>query len=562
MNSESSQLPWDELQRTEGGVPWLALHAIADAVVADREVTRELFEVYDQAYEAVDYTAYADLYVPAIFTLAAPRLDSERRREIGSFLVERLVRAGEDDSDVSMEVLQAAAGTLGPVILPAVLDAIAKEPDADGAWLYLWTLTTLAAKADDPDLRSRVVQACVNLLERADRGQIDLMDAAPAAWTLALLGGTEYTGLLQRLHERTLDTGWGGEYRDALKLLQNRLDFTRPKELWEEPVEKWLTSRCRMAEEGAAESDAYEEEPDENEAKDDPFETYAQLMTRSFVTSPVAAGLPPELLSSAHLIVHDLVYPSLKYLQKQPRDWDEATLREILLDFVPRDLPADRKMLSKIVPITEAFLYWLGSEGTLADADELGATVHQWSDQIIAAGMDPKNWGPVKTFLMEARKAGADAMNKTRVMEFFNRQLTEFAETVGSLSEPAEPAPQPKKELPIPIVEHSPRVARNAPCPCGSGKNTKNATADPTPNRPRPHESAGGQRTRQQEEIVILRRAAGTRRRAKTRTEDGRNQPSLSHRLTSSPSCLHTLRLSVSARVDDVVDSGKRTVTR
>ena len=72
MNSESSQLPWDEVQRTEGGVPWPALHAIADAVVADREVTRQLFEVYDQAYEAVDYTAYADLYVPAIFALAAP----------------------------------------------------------------------------------------------------------------------------------------------------------------------------------------------------------------------------------------------------------------------------------------------------------------------------------------------------------------------------------------------------------------------------------------------------------------------------------------------------------
>jgi ketosteroid isomerase-like protein len=484
MSDESSQLPWRALHATKGGVPWPALRAFADVVAADREVTRQLFEVYDQAYEAADYTAYADLYVPAIFALAAPKLDGEGRREIGSFLVERLVRAGQDDADVSLEVLQAAAGTLGPGILPAVLDAITREPDTEGAWLYLWTLTTLAAKTDDPDLRSRVVQACVNLLERADRGQIDLMDAAHAAWTLALLRGTEYTGLLQRLHERTLDTGWGGEYEAALKLLQDRLDFTPRKELWEEPVEEWLTSRCRRAEEEAAEPDTYEEEPDQTEAKGDPFEAYAQLMTRTFMTSPVAGGLPPELLSSAHLVVHDLVYPSLKYLHRQPRDWDEAVLQEILLDFAPRDLPADREMLCKIVPITEAFLYWLRSEGVLADADELAATVRQWSDQIIAEGMDPKNWGPVKTFIMEARETGVDAMNKNRVMEFFTRQLTEFTETVESLSEPPEPAPQPKKELPIPIVEHAPRVARNAPCFCGSGKKYKKCHGRPETGQP------------------------------------------------------------------------------
>jgi hypothetical protein len=477
MNDESFPLPWDELQRTGGKIPWPALRVFADSVAADREVTKQLFEVHDRAYEASDRTGCADFYVPAIVALAAPLLDDERRREIGSFLVERLVRAGNDDADVSLEVLLAAAGTMGPVILPAVLDAIAREPDADGAWLYLWSLTTLAAQTDDSDLRGRVVQACVNLLERADRGQVDLMDAGHAAWTLALLRCTEYTGLLQRLHGRTLDTGWGGEYDDALKLLQDRLDFTPAKELWEEPVEEWLTPRCNMSETCSAEED--EDELEEDEAKGSPFETYAQLMTRTFVTSPVAAGLPPELLSSAHLIVHDLVYPSLRYLQRQPRDWDEATLREILLDFMPRDMPADREMLGKIVPITEAFLYWLRSEGVLPDADELAAAVRQWSDQIIAAGMDPKNWGPVKTFIMETRKAGADAMSKNRVMEFFTRKITEFTEAVESLPEPLEPAPQPKKELPIPIVEHTPRVARNAPCSCGSGRKYKKCHGRP-----------------------------------------------------------------------------------
>jgi hypothetical protein len=33
---------------------------------------------------------------------------------------------------------------------------------------------------------------------------------------------------------------------------------------------------------------------------------------------------------------------------------------------------------------------------------------------------------------------------------------------------------------PIPIVEHSPKVGRNDPCPCGSGKKYKKCCGDPT----------------------------------------------------------------------------------
>ncbi len=485
MNDEFSQLPWDQLQRTEDGIPWPAMRTFAEALATNRALANDLFDAYDRVFEtSSDPADDADLYVPAIFALAAPRLDDEQRREIGSFLVKKLVAAGYEGADVAMEVLTAAAGTLGPVILPAVLDAIAGEPDTRGAWLFLWSLTKLVAQTKDQDLRSQVVHACVSLLERADRGAVDLDDAGHAAWTLALLGGTEYTGLLQRLAERTEDTGWRSEYEDALKLLQHRLDFTPPKELWEEPVEEWLTPRWNEAQDGVEEDEDEEYDRDADGAPEDPFETYTQLLLRTFLTSPVAAGLPPELLSSAHLVIRDLVYPSLKYLHKPPRAWDEAALRELLLDFVPRDLPADREMLAKIVPITEALLYWLRSEGMAADADDLAATIRGWSEQIITRGMDPKNWGPVKTFLMEARQPDAGTMTKTRVMEFFNRQIAEAAEAISateSLPQPPEPQPQPKpkRELPIPIVERAPAPARNAPCPCGSGKKYKKCHGRP-----------------------------------------------------------------------------------
>ncbi|MBN1508242.1 MAG: SEC-C domain-containing protein [Sedimentisphaerales bacterium] len=468
MDSKLAVLPWDKLESTTGDIPWAALRAFADAVATDPEATRRLFDTFDRAYEdAFNQTTCADLYVPAIFALAAPKLSDEQRREIGSLLIDRLVRAGRDAADVSMDALQAAAGTMGPVILPAILDAIAEEPDTCGAWFHLWGLTLLAGESQDDSLRDRVLQACVDLLERADRGEVSLPSATRAAWTLASFKHTEHADLLRRLSERPVKDWWVGEYGEALKLLEGHIETVPYMETWEEPVEEWLGE---MIEEEAAEQDSYGEEPDEDEADVSPFEEYARLLTSVFLTSHVAGGLPGELLSEARPVVRDLVDLSLKHLAMKPRDWDEAALRELLLVLVPRYVPADQRLLRQIVPIAEAFLYWLGMEGLLTDANTLAMTVHDWSDQIVAAGMDRKNWGPIKTFLMEAREAGIDATYKDKLKAFLNRQVAETFEAVEHFSEP--PAPG-RREPPIPIVEQASRPARNAPCPCGSGKKYK-----------------------------------------------------------------------------------------
>ena len=281
---------------------------------------------------------------------------------------------------------------------------------------------------------------------------------------------TEYTDLLQRLDERTEDIGFRSEYEDALKLLQNRLDFPLRKELWDEPVEQWLASRWNDVQEDE------EYELDEDEAEESPLEEYAQLVARGFTTSPVGTGLPPELLGQAHLVAHDLVAFSLKYLHQRPREWDEAALRELLLDLVPSHTPADREQLQKFIPITEAFLYWLGAEGHLAGAEELVAEVRTWNDELVAKGMDRKNWGPVKTYLMEAKETGVNPTEERRLMELFTQQLHEIE---AALPELTEPAPQAPEKPPIPIVEHSPKPARNAPCPCGSGKKYKKCHGRP-----------------------------------------------------------------------------------
>ena len=439
----------------------------------DPGVEKKLFEVYDQAYqEAEQQATCGDFHLAAIFALAAPRLEEQRRREIGAFLVEKLVQAGRDDADVSMEILQAAAGTMGPVIVPAVLDAIAREPDTLGAWPYLWTLTILATKSEDEALHSRTIQACIDLLEKVERGEADPGDGMNAAWTLALFQRPEHTDLLRRLSEKPMERWWIADYREALKLQEGRSDYTPVPELWEQPVEEWLTSRCRIIEK-ASETGDYEYAGEPREKEPDPDLGSARLLAGGFVLSPVAAGLPPELRDDALAFVERLVYFSLSELDTSPRDWDEDALRSLLLDIVPRRFLADRRQLEKIVPVMEALLHWLQFDGMLDEGDALAGIIHNWSEQIIAAGMDPRHWGSIKTAAMKAIDTGLDINDPQVRKALLQQSAAPFYEAMP------EPVPASQYEPPIPIVEHSPKPARNDPCPCGSGKKYKKCHGRP-----------------------------------------------------------------------------------
>jgi hypothetical protein len=243
MNDASSQLPWQELWHKEGPIPWSALEVFAEAVTVDADVSTGLFEAYDKVEEVwLKESCYVDLYVPAIFTMAAPHLSEERRRPIGEFLLKRLVKAGHDDNDLGLESLTVACGSLGSTILPAVFDAIEQEQDSSGAWFFLWSLTALAAQTDDTAIRDRTVQVCARLLERIDRAEIDEDLGIDAAWTLALLERTEYAELLERLGQKCAPIAGGSDYREAARHLRGQADSGFMPQMWEEPIGKLLTS--------------------------------------------------------------------------------------------------------------------------------------------------------------------------------------------------------------------------------------------------------------------------------------------------------------------------------
>ncbi len=248
-DERSTQLPWEQLWRADERIPWAALNLFADAVVGDSSLTEELCAAFEEGSRIAEREAcFMHLYVVAIFALAAQRLSDEQRRRIAEFLIGKLVEAGRQWDDLMGETLEAACGTIGPAILPAVLDAIERESDAKGAWFSLWNLTQLAAHTDDADIREPVVQACVRLLEKADQGEVDQDLGINAAWTLGLLGRTEHLDLLQRLSETGGPFSGGGDYREAVRLLKGCSELGG-QELWERPVRDWFEPRWKWARE-------------------------------------------------------------------------------------------------------------------------------------------------------------------------------------------------------------------------------------------------------------------------------------------------------------------------
>ncbi len=461
MEDRTTQLPWEALKCAEGGIPWPALYKFAAAIVSDRSLTDGLIELYGQAYESeYDHERYEEYYVPAIFALAVPQLSDERRREIGAFLIEKLAEAGYDDADISMEVLAAACGSMGPVILPAVLDAIEDEPDMEGAWFHLWGLTELAARTEDPEVRNPVIQACTDLLQQADHGEIEPIDATNAAWTLAQMKCSDSIELLQRLKVSTAKSFCLGDYADALDLLRGRLNYTPPARSWEMPVKEWLEPNWRIAREW------YSKESDDDET--DAGIQRAQELAELFLESSEAAELGDEVLEDAGFIVCRVLEYAWDYVGSSPEELDEFALRKVLLELLPRKVTAERDLFEKVAPVTEALLRWMESEGILADTADLVETVHNWAGTIVANGMDPKYWGMGKSFTMQALEDGVDIGNQEAVQRYmaeYNRRL--FKKNLLDHVKSRDFAP------PIPIVEHSPKIGRNEPCSCGSGKKYK-----------------------------------------------------------------------------------------
>jgi hypothetical protein len=335
-----SSLPWEVLKHTEGGIPWPALETFADALAADESVFGGLTNLFDEFMaEPYERPTYEGLYVPAIFAMAAPRITGALRERAAEFFVPALMEAEENEDDVLIEMLEAACGALGPSVLPAVLRFM---PPTFRPWevtLGLWALTTLAAKTDDPALRTRTIAMCLKALQRAEQGRVEITDVDQAAWTLAVLGHKEARPLIQRLYGETECP----DLNDALEMMDGQWQSDEPLEAWELPLRtvlqrNWECLREWYAEpEQADDTDEIDDDlPDEEDDDEDLGNQRAAELSNRFADSEAFAALPEGLQENAAFVAHCLVEYAWNYEGTRPENLNERTLREVLVELFPR----------------------------------------------------------------------------------------------------------------------------------------------------------------------------------------------------------------------------------
>jgi len=499
---EVPPLPWEELKEAGKALPWAALEQIAEAVAGNPFVLDRLKAVYYES-EPYDLASYEGLFTPAILAMAAPRMSDPVRQRAVEFVVKELAGVGEPSLDEIMRgtshvgldeltegMFERAAGLLGPSVLPEAVAAMERDRKAPEQAFGLWCVLTLAAESQDEGLRQRIIalaeKALQKELEKDEPGEI----VWPVAHVLSALGHKPARGLIEAMRRKT--PFWRSE--ETLRILDG-FQPAEPVGLWTEPLKDAITSDWESLRDWFAEIDAMPSPGDEDEDEDvddgedapddeDEFddddsgaaERRADELTNRFVASAAFAELPEETRSHAGFVAYNVLVYASTYEGAAPEELNDRVLGEVLMEIFPRKISADPEVFKNAAPAAAALVRWLGSEGILKDADRLANRVAKWSDEIVANAADESRWGPAKGFMMFAMAKGIDPTDR----EGMDKAMLEFN---LRLTAPRIEAPPDEDIFALPpgetIVRDSPKVGRNDPCPCGSGKKYKKCCGRP-----------------------------------------------------------------------------------
>lgn len=112
------------------------------------------------------------------------------------------------------------------------------------------------------------------------------------------------------------------------------------------------------------------------------------------------------------------------------------------------------------------FVRFWESEGKVpaAEREEIEKAVEEHRRDFVRSALDPSRWGMGKCVTVKMNSDGIDVMDQGAVQDWIMKYNLR-------LMGPREPAPV--LPFPPPVSPAAPKVGRNAPCPCGSGKKIK-----------------------------------------------------------------------------------------
>ncbi len=471
MPTSVDTLPWSSLSLNSPKPPWDDLRVFANAAAEQPDVRRRLIDELNalldrrHAGDESSYEDLTDLAVPAVFALAAEKLDAVGRRDAAEFLIHLLYQAGEADDDFLLEVGERAAGRLGPAVLEPAMRCLETHGRKVECWFHVFALLQIAADADDA-ARDTVRKFCRRVIREAPDRFEPWSSIDPALSALVALHDVDSLPFLRTIQQ----TAQNGELAWAIRQLEGSGDdsdlaVTQP---WRRPVEEWLPGDMARVRKYLEETEGEDEEDAEEREAREMAETCRRLV-EAFDASDECAALPEAARCEAGAIAAFFLQYAGDHLGVGPDELSPLDVEEVLLDLFPRKVSAEREFFEQTPVVLAVFFDWLEQTGEIADAGRLKEVARSRADELLRRSQDRKCWGPAKSFVMTAMEDGVDTDDPAALQRYM---LQYNARLVGKHQ--TRPTPDPSYERsPRPIVRETRKIGRNAPCLCGSGKKYK-----------------------------------------------------------------------------------------
>ncbi|NQV26402.1 MAG: SEC-C domain-containing protein, partial [Rhodopirellula sp.] len=206
---------------------------------------------------------------------------------------------------------------------------------------------------------------------------------------------------------------------------------------------------------------------DDGDLDEDGFQAWSEHLQSEFVKSPEFDSLP----EGDYGFIDCLLHYSVNYLGETPVTMSVAGLDEILFEVIPRKVMAEPEDAESIVLELNAFFRFVEREYAVANARKLAEVLTAKAAKRLKKELsDDSNFGMAKSFFAAGTTGGFDMTTP----EGLDRATLAWNASLPKLDDDSEARHDPTVPTAVPTIRReAPRVGRNDPCPCGSGKKYK-----------------------------------------------------------------------------------------
>lgn len=171
------------------------------------------------------------------------------------------------------------------------------------------------------------------------------------------------------------------------------------------------------------------------------IQDWVEKYYNEFMQSEYFSNLDEIAKENSRFILNVFFDYCYSYFLVSPDNIRTDMMEEIMLDLFPRKVSADKETFETFEPVMISFLLWCQERGLICNVGDICNIIKLLSTKMIERSQDSSAWGVAKSF-------------------FYGGSPTMDLENLNI------------KNL-LPIRRETPKIARNDPCSCGSGKKYK-----------------------------------------------------------------------------------------